>query len=66
VLNTITYLLILFALRSGHSTQVTALRQLSIAIGACLGWWLLREPANVPRRTGVALILAGAVLVAVF
>lgn len=65
ILNTVTYLLILFALRSGHSTQVTALRQLSIAIGAWLGWWLLREGSGVPRRVGVALILGGALLVAV-
>jgi drug/metabolite transporter (DMT)-like permease len=65
VLNTITYVLILFALRTGHSTQVTAIRQLSIALGAGLGWWLLREAATLPRRTGVALILVGALVVAI-
>ena len=66
VLNTVTYVLILFALRSGHSTQITAVRQLSIAIGAWLGWRLLHEPATLPRRAGVLLILVGSLLVASF
>ena len=65
VLNTVTYLLVLFALRDGHSTRIVAVRQLSIAIGAWLGWTLLQEAASPPRRLGVALILAGTLLVAI-
>jgi drug/metabolite transporter (DMT)-like permease len=66
VLNTVTYVLILFALRNGHSTQVTAIRQLSIAIGAAFGWWLLREAATPPRKLGVLLILIGTLGIALF
>jgi drug/metabolite transporter (DMT)-like permease len=64
VFNTITYLLVLFALRSGVSTYVVAVRQLSVAFGALLGWRFLGERIEMPKRAGIALILAGTVLVA--
>jgi drug/metabolite transporter (DMT)-like permease len=64
VLNTVTYLLVLFALRTGTSSYVIALRQLSIAIGVLLGAWLLGEDLGPPKRVGVALILGGCLLVA--
>ena len=64
VLNTVTYLLVLFALRAATSSYVVALRQLSIAFGVLLGWRLLGEELSGPRRLGVALLLAGCVLVA--
>ena len=63
-LNTITYVLVLFALRDGVSSYVVAVRQLSVAFGALLGWWLLGERIDTPKRVGIALILAGTVLVA--
>ena len=63
-LNTITYVLVLFALRDGVSSYVVAVRQLSVAFGALLGWRLLDERIDTPKRVGIALILAGAVLVA--
>jgi uncharacterized membrane protein len=63
-LNTITYLLVLIALRDGVSSYVVAIRQLSIAFGALLGWRLLGEQFGAPRRVGVALIVLGTILVA--
>jgi uncharacterized membrane protein len=62
--NTVTYLLVLFALRAGTSSYVIALRQLSVAFGVLLGWKLLGEPLALTKRLGVALIIAGTVLVA--
>jgi drug/metabolite transporter (DMT)-like permease len=62
--NTGAYLLVLLVLRNGTSTYVIALRQLSVAIGAVLGWRLLGEEFGPPRRLGVALVVAGCVLVA--
>jgi drug/metabolite transporter (DMT)-like permease len=64
VFNTITYLLVLTALRSGTSSYVIALRQLSIAVGALLGWQLLGESFGPPKRAGVALLVAGCILLA--
>lgn len=63
-LNTITYVLVLFALRDGVSSYVVAVRQLSVAFGALLGWRLLGERIDTPKRVGIALILAGTMLVA--
>ena len=62
-LNTISYLLALFALRTGVSSYVIGVRQLSIAIGVILGWRLLGEALTPPRRLGASLILAGCLLV---
>lgn len=62
VLNSCSYLLALAALRTGKASYVIALRQLSIAFGAALGWWLLGETIPVPRRAGIVLVLGGCVL----
>jgi len=59
------YLLILFALRTGMTTQVLAVRQLSIPIGVLLGWRLLRETMTAPRVLGSSLITAGCLLAAI-
>ncbi len=64
-LNITSYLLVLVALRTGTSSYVIALRQLSIAFGVLLGWWLLREQVSVPKRVGVALIVVGCLVVGV-
>lgn len=61
----VSYLLVLFALRDGISTQVLAVRQLSIPIGVMLGWRLLREPLTVTRALGAVSITAGCLLAAV-
>jgi drug/metabolite transporter (DMT)-like permease len=64
VLNTLSYGLALVALREGGSTYVVGLRQVSIAVGVLLGARLLGEHLSVPRRLGVALVLAGCFLMA--
>jgi drug/metabolite transporter (DMT)-like permease len=64
VLNTVTYLLVLFALRSGTSSYVIALRQLSIVWGALLGYFALGESLSAPKKAGLATLVAGCVLVA--
>jgi drug/metabolite transporter (DMT)-like permease len=64
LLNAGAYLLILVALREGMTTQVLAVRQLSIPIGVLLGWRLLRESLTPPRAIGATLITAGCVLAA--
>lgn len=61
--NITSYLLVLVALRTGTSSYVIALRQLSIAVGVFLGAWLLKERISAGKRFGVALIVAGCVLV---
>jgi drug/metabolite transporter (DMT)-like permease len=58
------YLLVLVVLRDGISTQVLAVRQLSIPIGVLLGWQFLRESLSPPRVIGSALITGGCVLAA--
>jgi drug/metabolite transporter (DMT)-like permease len=63
-LNITSYLLLLFALRTGTSSYVIALRQLSIVGGVALGAILLREHISGPKRLGVGLIVIGCVVVA--
>ena len=65
VLIAASYLLVLIALRDGASTQVLAVRQLSIPVGVLLGWRLLRESMTPPRVFGASLITAGCLLAAV-
>ena len=64
VLNSGSYLLALIALQTGKASYVIALRQLSIAAGALLGWMVLGESVPVTRRFGIGLVVAGAVLLA--
>lgn len=64
-LNTLAYLLVLHAFRSGvQSSYVVALRQLSVVVGAFLSWRLLHEPMGPPKRLGITLLVTGSVLVA--
>ena len=63
--NITSYLLVLFALRTGTSSYVIALRQLSIAAGVWLGAIMLRERISGPKWLGVTLILAGCVVIGV-
>jgi drug/metabolite transporter (DMT)-like permease len=65
IFNTVTYLLVLFALREGTSSYIVALRQLSIVWGALLGYLVLGEALPVPKRIGLATLVCGCVLVAV-
>jgi len=65
LMNTASYLLILLALRTGVTSYVLGMRQLSIAGGVALGWRYLHEPMTPGRTVGVALILAGCLALAV-
>src|SRR5207253_9439029 len=65
IFNTITYLLVLIALRGETSSYVIALRQLRIVWGLLLGRALLGESLALPKRIGVVLLLGGCALVAV-
>ena len=62
IFNSASYLLALAALQVGKASYVIALRQLSIAGGALLGRWLLGEAMPGPRLTGIALVVAGCIL----
>jgi drug/metabolite transporter (DMT)-like permease len=64
VLNTVSYGLALAALRTGGSTYVIGLRQLSIVGGVWLGVRVLGERLDAPRRVGVALLVMGCGLMA--
>jgi uncharacterized membrane protein len=64
VLNSVSYLMALAALQDSKASYVIALRQLSIAAGAMLGWWILGEALPLPRRVGIAMLLAGCGLLA--
>lgn len=63
-LNSGSYLLTLAALQTGQASYVIAIRQLSIAVGALLGWRLLGEPLPPLKRTGIILVVAGCILLA--
>jgi uncharacterized membrane protein len=65
LMNMSSYLLVLLALRTGVTSYVLGMRQVSIAAGVALGWHFLREPLSGPRVGGVVLILAGCALLAV-
>lgn len=62
VLNTLSFVLMLFALNLGKITYVGALRQLSLVVAVGMGWYMLRETFTLPRAVGVVLILIGACL----
>ncbi|MEO8564089.1 MAG: hypothetical protein ABI601_18555 [bacterium] len=64
VLNTVSYVLALAALRTGGSTYVIGLRQLSIVGGVWLGARVLGERVDAPRRLGVTLLVVGCGLMA--
>lgn len=61
--NTFTYLLVLYSLQTGKSSYVIAIRQLSIAFGAFLGWKFLNESFPLTKKCGVGLLLAGCLLI---
>jgi uncharacterized membrane protein len=63
ILNTFTYMLVLTALAVSKASYVVALRQLSIGIGAIMGWLLLKEPSPLPQRIGLAMLVIGCLLV---
>jgi drug/metabolite transporter (DMT)-like permease len=65
LLNSCAYLLVLVALRTTTSSYVIAARQLSIAIGALLGWKLLGERLVPHKVAGIVVLVVACMLVAV-
>jgi uncharacterized membrane protein len=63
-LNSGSYLLTLAALQTGQASYVIAVRQLSIAVGALLGWRLLGESLPPAKRAGIVLLVTGCLLLA--
>jgi drug/metabolite transporter (DMT)-like permease/pimeloyl-ACP methyl ester carboxylesterase len=64
LLNAASYVLLLVALQQGNASNVIALRQVSIALGALCAWKLLGERLSVQRCAGIALMVAGCFMVA--
>jgi drug/metabolite transporter (DMT)-like permease len=59
------YLIILFAFQTGPLGYVVAMRELSVALGATVGFVVLREAFRLRKALGVAAIVAGLVLIKV-
>jgi drug/metabolite transporter (DMT)-like permease len=59
----VTYLLILFAYAHGPVSYVTAVREFSVVIAALLGARLLHERLGPRRWLGIAMVVAGMVLI---
>lgn len=62
-LNSLTYILILIALSLSKATYVGGLRQLSIVIGAFLGYYLLKEKFTIPKALGILISIIGGGLI---
>ena len=61
--NSCTYLLVLTALTMSKATYVGGLRQISIVIGAFLGYKLLDENLNQPKVVGILISVLGGSLI---
>jgi len=59
----LTYLIILFAYSHGPVSYVSAVREFSVVIAALLGAHYLKERIGVLRWIGIALVVAGTVLI---
>jgi drug/metabolite transporter (DMT)-like permease len=64
LLNSFSYVLVLYALTFTEVTYVTTAREVSIVFGALLGALLLHEPQGARRTLGAAVILAGVLVLA--
>jgi drug/metabolite transporter (DMT)-like permease len=62
LLNTGTYLLVLFALSLSKAVYVGALRQFSLVFGIFLGWKVLHENISFTRVVGIIVLIAGSTL----
>lgn len=61
--NSFTYILILTALTMSKATYVGGLRQLSIVVGAFLGYKLLGEKLSLPKIVGIGISIIGGSLI---
>ena len=59
----LTYLVILFAYAAGPVGYITAVREFSVVIAALLGAWFLGERMTFARWIGIALVVAGMILI---
>jgi drug/metabolite transporter (DMT)-like permease len=59
----LTYLIILFAYSRGPVSYITAVREFSVVIAALLGARYLKERISWLRWTGIAMVVAGMVLI---
>ena len=59
----VTYLIVLFAYAQGPVSYITAVREFSVVIAALLGTWFLGERLGVARWLGIALVVAGMVMI---
>jgi len=59
----LTYLVILFAYAAGPVGYITAVREFSVVIAALLGAWFLGERMSFARWLGIALVVAGTILI---
>lgn len=59
----LTYLVILFAYAKGPVGYITAVREFSVVIAALLGVWFLGERMTIVRWIGIALVVAGTILI---
>ena len=59
----VTYLMILFALRSGPVSSIVAFREFSVVIGSALGILFLGERWTLRKAAGIAVIAAGMMMV---
>jgi len=65
LLITLTYGLVLVAMAfSANVSYIAAFRQLSIPLGAALGFIVQKEPTSLPRLLGIGSVAAGLVLIA--
>ena len=65
VLSQLSYMLVLVVYSIAHVSYAGAIREMSVVIGAFLGWRLLGEDFGVIRVVGAVLIFAGIVVIAV-
>ena len=69
ILSSLAYALILLAMTMVPQSKLSflqAFRQMSLPIGLMLGIFILKEPPHRPKLAGVALIVSGLVLIALF
>lgn len=62
--NCLTYVLVLYSLQTAKASYVIAIRQLSIVFGVLLGWKMLQENFQLPKKIGISILTLGCLLVA--
>lgn len=63
VLNSFTYMLVLISLSKSKATYAGGIRQLSVVVGAYLGYKFMAEKLSLPKLTGIGISTAGTCLI---